>query len=95
MGSGEVWGGVRGGGRVYRTSPHTPTHFPTSFQTFTTPPLTCPHIPSKPKKLEFSNFQVSSVTIPCSMFGLLESLNGKPLIVACNCHLVGTWNRGL
>ena len=72
-------GGLREGGRVYHTSPHT------LFQTSPTFSHTSPHFPSKPKTLEFSHFQITSVIISYSMFGTLESCDGKPLVVACNC----------
>ena len=60
-------GSAEKGGRVY----HTPTHFPD-----------LPHFPNKPKKLDFLHFQISRVIISCSMFGPLESFEGKRLVFA-------------
>ena len=52
--------------------------------------LHCSHAPFPTSQVNLNNysFQISSVIISCLMFGPLESFNGKPLAVACSCHLV-------
>ena len=52
--------------------------------------LHCSRAPAPTSQVNLNNqsFQIFSAIIPCSMFGPLQSFNGKPVVVACNCHLV-------